>query len=95
MTENCTEIIELSQGHCCKPFYIIELPFKKCGMKIYREKSFVFKRKIKDLIFFYKTESCFDAYREIIIYSTIHKRHVIKVCKLLKYVFQHYKIWES
>ena len=47
-----------------------------------------------NFFFLNTTGSCFDAYRQLIFFSTIHTRHVIKVSKLQKYVFQHYKVWE-
>ena len=39
------------------------------------------------------TGSCFDTCRKLIFFSTTHTRYVIKVSKLEKYVFQHYKVW--
>ena len=33
-----------------------------------------------------------DAYRQLTFYSAIHARHVIKLSKLQKYVFQYYKV---
>ena len=46
-----------------------------------------------NFLFLNTTGSCFDAYRKLIFF-TIHTRHVIKVSKLRKYVFQHCKVWE-
>ena len=44
--------------------------------------------------FFNTTGSCFYAYRQLVFFSTIHTRHIIKVNKLQKYVFQHCKVWD-
>ena len=45
----------------------------------------MFKRKCKVLIFFLE-------YNWVFFYSIIHTHHVIKLSKLQKYVFQHYKV---
>ena len=58
-------------------------------------KSYELKLKSKVLIpFFLNTiASCFDSYRQLIFFSAIHIRHVIKVSKFQKYVFQQYNAW--
>ena len=87
MTEYCAQITRLSQEHCCKAFQITELSFKICAIEFQGEKQIRnytcsnTKAKFESL-FLNITGTCFDAYRQLIFYSTIRTRHVIKVSKL-------------
>ena len=56
----------------------------------------ILEEKVDSEILFLNTNgSCFNAYGQLIFYSIIHTRHVIKVSKLQKYVFYHYKVREE
>ena len=95
-------MVRLSEGHCYEAFQKIGLSFNSCGMEFYREKkiqklnfvSQVFNCKCKLLVSFLEYNWEFQFCCKLIFYYALYTRHVIKLGKLQKYVFQHNKGWE-